>query len=83
LDVEGAEKLVLETVDFRKTNIRLIMVEQDGWNKTKDQWVRVHLAEQGFKKVETSFNNPHGNEFHVNPRFAEVKSRRQALPLQC
>ena len=83
LDVEGAEKLVLETVDLGKTNIRLIMIEQDGWNKTKDQWVRDHLAKHGFEMVETSFHNPHGNEIFVNPKFAEVKTSRQALPIQC
>jgi len=30
LDVEGGEKIVLETVDLRKTNIGVIMIEQDG-----------------------------------------------------
>lgn len=83
LDVEGAEKLVLETVNLNKTNVRLIMVEQDGWNRAKDQWVRDHLLEHGFKKVEVSFDNPHGNEIFINPNFGEVKSRRQLLPIQC
>ena len=36
LDVEGAEKLVLETLDLKKTNIRVLMVELNGLNKGKD-----------------------------------------------
>jgi len=83
LDVEGGERFVLETVDLRKTNIRVIMVEQDGWDKEKDQWVRDHLVSHGFQKVETTFVNPHGNEIFVNPRFNEIKAGRPPLPIQC
>jgi hypothetical protein len=67
---------VLETVDLRKTNIRVIMVEQDGW-------VRDHLVSHGFEKIETTFENPHGNEIFVNPRFNEIKASRPPLPIQC
>jgi hypothetical protein len=83
LDVEGAEKLVLETVDLRKTNIRLIMVELNRWDEAKEQWVRDHLKSHGFEMVKTSFKNPHGNEIYVKPNFAEVKARRQVLSHQC
>ena len=83
LDVEGAEKLVLQTVDLSKTNIRLIMIEQDGWNKEKDQWVRDYLQEHGFETMKTNYDNPHGNEMYVNAKFADVKARRQVLPVQC
>ena len=83
LDVEGGEKFVLDTVDLRKTNIRVIMIEQDGWNKEKDQWVRDHLVSHGFQKVETTFVNPHGNEIFVNPRFHKIKASRPPLSILC
>lgn len=83
LDVESAERLVLETVDLDKTNIRVIMVEQCSRNKEKDQWVRDHLASYGFQQVETTFVNPHGNEIFVNPNFHELKINRPVLPIPC
>jgi hypothetical protein len=33
---KGGERFVLETIDMHKTNIWVIMIEQDGWNKEKD-----------------------------------------------
>lgn len=77
------ERFVLEIVDLHKTNFWAIMIEQDGWNKEKDQWVRDHFASHGFQKVETTFVNPHGNEIFVNPRFNEIKANRPPLPIQC
>ena len=74
---------VFITVDLHKSNIRAIMIEQDGLNKGKDEWIRDHLISHGFQKVETYFENPHGNEIFVNPRFNEIKASRPPLPIQC
>ena len=51
LDVEGAELAVLKTVDLNLTNIHVIVVELDGGNATKDQAVRDHLNDNGFKNA--------------------------------
>ncbi len=40
LNVEGAELFVLATIDFRIANIRVILVELDGGNPSKDTAVR-------------------------------------------
>ena len=47
LDVEGAEELVLRTVDPRA--FRAIMVELDGTNKAKDDSVVELLLQVGFR----------------------------------
>ena len=49
LDVEGAELEVLQTVDFATITFDVIVVEQDGGNKAKDEAVRALLRSKGYK----------------------------------
>ena len=49
LDVEGAELVVLKTIDWTATNIRIVFVELDNDAPDKDAAVRAHLIEQGFE----------------------------------
>lgn len=84
LDVEGGEMAVLETVDLDVVNVRLLMVELDGWNKEKDERVRSHLLANGFISVSLKFlPKCTKNEVFVNPKFAERKAARKPLPIQC
>jgi len=48
LDVEGAELTVLQTLEFNVTNVRVIVVELDGTNLSKDAKVRKLLFKNGF-----------------------------------
>mmetsp|Transcript_25253 Transcript_25253/g.58845 ORF Transcript_25253/g.58845 Transcript_25253/m.58845 type:complete len:264 (+) Transcript_25253:28-819(+) len=48
LDVEGAELKVLETFDFNTVQVKLILVETDGYNPEKDAAVRRLLRAKGF-----------------------------------
>lgn len=82
LDVEGAELFVLNTINFDIVNIRVIVVENDGNSKEKDEAVRVLLKEKGFVDAEPIYGNirdrchkPRGygcppNEVFVNPNYA-------------
>ncbi len=49
LDVEGGELEVLQSIDWSKTRIRLVLIELDGWNEEKDSACRRLLKEQGFE----------------------------------
>jgi FkbM family methyltransferase len=64
LDVEGAEYEVLKTLDFDKVRVDVIMIEMEGANPTKDENVRKHLAEKGYRiahqaSYNTWFTGPH------------------------
>jgi FkbM family methyltransferase len=48
LDVEGAELIVLETIDWSAVTFDVLMVELDGKNATKDVKVRQLLRAKGF-----------------------------------
>ena len=94
LDVEGAELAVLTTVNFNLTNIHVIVVELDGGNATKDQQVRDHLIDHGFKNAASELGSirdaclPGGdctiNEVFINHRFnarkVENSKKRKSLP---
>lgn len=87
LDVEGAELMVLETIDFSVTNIRVIVIELDGHDKAKDDQVRTLLRAAGFESTPTSPRSAcrpgedcTANDGFINPRFAQRKdARRQVL----
>jgi FkbM family methyltransferase len=81
LDVEGGEKVVLETVDLEQTNIRVLIVELDGRNPEKDEWVRAHLTLAGFGTLGGGLLK--NSEVFLNPRFEERKAARQPLPIHC
>lgn len=84
LDVEGAEFEVVRTIDFRRTNIDLLMVELDGYNPEKDEAVRRLLKEAGFVRIFEDWRKkcPGAkrcfvkNEFYTNPKFESVKEGR-------
>ena len=48
LDVEGAELIVLQTIDWSAVTFGVLMVELDGKNQTKDVKVRELLRAKGF-----------------------------------
>ena len=85
LDVEGAELIVLMTLDFEITNIRVLMVELDGSNVEKDDAVRKLLVSKGFEPSKTSVrtacrNKEKGcmkNEVFMNPQYNSRKRPRQ------
>lgn len=52
LDVEGAELLILQSVDFGKLSFDVICVENDGRNVDKDRGVVELLAAHGYDKVD-------------------------------
>jgi len=87
LDVEGAELLVLQTIDFAVTNIRVIVIELDGYDGAKDQRCRALLQAAGFEATPTSPRSAcqkgedcTSNDAFINPHFSERKaSRRQPL----
>eukprot|EP00908_Phaeocystis_cordata_P002863 Transcript_13107.p1 GENE.Transcript_13107~~Transcript_13107.p1 ORF type:complete len:1268 (-),score=81.37 Transcript_13107:143-3946(-) len=54
LDVEGAELVVLNTIDWSAVSFDVIMVELDGKNYTKDEQVRAVLRSQGFRYSSTT-----------------------------
>lgn len=86
LDVEGAELLVLETIDFHVTNIQVLMVEMDGTNAIKDTAIRQLLRRHGFVeatsmglkdiKVDCGYRACMRNEVFINPNFEAIKSSR-------
>ena len=49
LDVEGAELIVLETINWSAVTFDILMVELDGKNATKDVEVRQLLRSKGFR----------------------------------
>jgi FkbM family methyltransferase len=86
LDVEGAEAIVLRTVDWAVTNAEFVLVEMDGHNPDKDADVRAQLAAAGF--AVHPINMKEGcspgaafcadNVLFVNPRFEERRAARAA-----
>lgn len=86
LDVEGGEFAVLQTIDFDVTNIRLIIVEFDRLNPTKDQNVRQLLADKGFvtvPRLNKRFDRCLQNEVFVHPKYWARKAAREPIPIQC
>lgn len=83
LDVEGGERIVLETVDLERTNIKVLMVELDEHNPEKNEWVRQHLTTAGFVNLGGEFMINKRNEVFLNPRFEEIKAARPPVPIQC
>ena len=51
LDVEGAELVVLKTIDWSSTKFDVLLVELDGKNGTKDDEVRALLRARGYTRV--------------------------------
>lgn len=48
LDVEGAELEAIESIDFSRVNIHVMIVEADEHNRTKNERVREHMFANGF-----------------------------------
>lgn len=91
LDVEGAELYVLQTINFKVTNFRVIVVENDGHSKEKDEAVRALLRENGFVDAKATHGNirdrcanPRGwgcpqNEVYINPNYDRARKLRQRI----
>ena len=47
LDVEGAELTVLQTLNFSRVDIRVMVIEQDGSSPTKDKGMLIPLGGVG------------------------------------
>lgn len=62
LDVQGAELEVLETFDFARVDVGVLVIEQDGTNRTKDDLVRALLRARGLRLVESGFGFQASNE---------------------
>ena len=84
LDVEGAELLVLKTLDFSVSNIKVVLVELDNHDPVKDQSVRSLLLNAGFVTTPTSPRSAclpgqdcTANEAFVNPKFSARKAARK------
>lgn len=86
LDVEGAEAVVLGTLDLSVTNVRLVLVEANGLNADKDERVRAALRGAGFER---GFDVREGcpgrencmeNEVWINPAY-EARRRARILGL--
>ena len=75
LDVEGAEELVLSTA--RPSAFKLIMVELDGTNLTKDENVRKHILSDGNMRVLPTLTSHIKNSNEV---FARYDVREYPLP---
>jgi len=86
LDVEGAEYLVLQTIDWDVTNIRVILVELDGGDPGKDDMVRTFLRNKGFiptpwgvpREACTPGNDCTSNDAFLNPNYMDRKRNRVA-----
>lgn len=87
VDVEGAELLVLKTVDLSVTNVHFFLIELDGSNKEKDAALRAHLSAAGFVKNPLLLRDgctprsPLGcmpNELWENKEYAARKRAREA-----
>lgn len=57
LDVEGGELMVLQSIDWSKVTVNVILVELDGTNQTKDEDVRQLLKHAGYKWHSRDRNN--------------------------
>ena len=51
LDVEGAEREVLQTLDFSRTPVHFFVVEMDGKSEGKDSAVRCILRKNGYTPI--------------------------------
>lgn len=71
IDVEGGEKSVLDTIDFKKVDIYIVCIELDGKNEEKDSACREILSRNGF----TKHHRLCINEFWIN----ETYSRKDRL----
>jgi FkbM family methyltransferase len=88
LDVEGAELLILQTLNFEVLNFRVIVVENDGNDKVKDQGVRNLLLGNGYKSTNDTIGDIQSachtvgacmqNEAFINPNFLKRKTARAA-----
>lgn len=85
LDVEGGEWAVLRTVDLRVTNVRVFLVEMDGYDGAKDEAVRRHLRAHGFRPWDHDLLQriKPRSEVYVNPDYARRKAARPPPHLPC
>ncbi|KAI9018324.1 hypothetical protein DFJ74DRAFT_644450 [Hyaloraphidium curvatum] len=80
LDVEGGELMIIRTIDFAITNIRVIVVEADGHDPSKDAAVGRFLLDAGFERAFQNYRNQTGsmdNDFYINHRFDEIRQARR------
>lgn len=82
LDVDGGERVVLETMDLARANIKVLMVEMDE-HSAENEWVRERLKGAGFDHLGGKFMENQRNGVFVNPCFEERKAARARLPIQC
>jgi FkbM family methyltransferase len=87
LDVEGSELNVLKTINFHVTNVRVLVVELDGREPSRDEEIRKFLLSHGFAAALESHGNirdrcgPRShcvkNEVFINPQYDSRKRPRQ------
>ena len=85
LDVEGAELEVLRTLDLSALHFKVIVVEQDGLNTTKDEAVRELLLAHNFElyvnKALRETIAGSRNDWFVNKHFKPSKAHDVASTL--
>ena len=68
LDIEGAELMALESIDFTKVGFGIILVEADDHNHLKNMALRTYLEDRGYKFLE-EFERSY---WFYNARFGEI-----------
>lgn len=72
LDVEGAELAVLDTIDFTRLTIDVMMVERDAWNEDRNLAVQKILIEKAGMKLHSSDKLTPRSDLFYRPGFKEV-----------
>jgi len=88
LDVEGSEMVVLQTIDFEVTNVKVVLVElSDHYPEERNARVRSFLEEKGFGRDEYCSGSDRAfcahSELFINPQFEQRKASRPPPPMKC
>jgi hypothetical protein len=68
LDIEGAELVALESIDFTKVGFGIILVEVDKHNQLKNMALRTYLEDRGYKFLQEYQRST----WFYNARFGEI-----------
>ena len=68
LDVEGAELMVLQSIDFSKTGFGIIVLEADNTNERRNLAIRTFLESRGYLFLERQSRN----DWFVNEMFGDI-----------
>ena len=74
LDVEGAELVVLDTIDWHRLTVDVMMVERDAWNDARNQRVRALLLERADMVLHSSDTLTPRSDLFVRRGFAAKRT---------